>query len=273
MPQIDAVRIAALLTESFGLQIIASEVEMDGGVWPSIRPATPTEPNGFSVVLGRAPRLATALFRPDRFAAALVHTMADADKEARADCIGQVQLARETGIRVLMNADDRTLGSDEDILPRRWKNIGIECEKRHMGSGAVTSSDEVRVASACLGIALSLLPLEENQAADEPGLPEGARFTTFVNRYERSAVNRAACLAHHGISCAGCGFRFEDAYGPVASGYIEVHHLTPVSQMGGAYRINPGKDLIPLCANCHAVVHRRTPPLAIDELRTLLGRT
>jgi 5-methylcytosine-specific restriction protein A len=27
------------------------------------------------------------------------------------------------------------------------------------------------------------------------------------------------------------------------------------------------RDLIPLCPNCHAMVHRRRPPLTVEELK------
>ena len=56
----------------------------------------------------------------------------------------------------------------------------------------------------------------------------------------------------------------------VAEGFIEVHHTVPVANMGANYRVNPVQDLVPLCPNCHAVAHRRDPPLAVDEIKGLL---
>ncbi|MGH8258774.1 MAG: hypothetical protein ACREUG_03690, partial [Steroidobacteraceae bacterium] len=41
--------------------------------------------------------------------------------------------------------------------------------------------------------------------------------------------------------------------------------LYPVSEIAGP-------PLIPICPNCHAVVHRRDPPLSPDELRELLRK-
>jgi 5-methylcytosine-specific restriction protein A len=40
--------------------------------------------------------------------------------------------------------------------------------------------------------------------------------------------------------------------------------------MGEDYIVDPEKDLVTICANCHAMVHRRNPPLTIDELKRLL---
>ncbi len=48
---------------------------------------------------------------------------------------------------------------------------------------------------------------------------------------------------------------FEEVYGEKAKDYIEVHHIVPISERGGDYMVNPIKDLIPLCPNCHAMVH------------------
>ena len=56
----------------------------------------------------------------------------------------------------------------------------------------------------------------------------------------------------------------------MADGYIHVHHLRPLSEVGEAHAVDPIKDLRPVCPNCHAVLHRRVPVFSIEELRTLL---
>lgn len=106
--------------------------------------------------------------------------------------------------------------------------------------------------------------------ADEAlGYPEGAVTSVLVNRYERSPINRKLCLEHYGYSCLGCGFNFAERYGEIGKEFIIVHHITPVSQLGPNYVIDPKHDLIPLCGNCHAIVHRTNPPLSLDNLRSL----
>ncbi len=47
-----------------------------------------------------------------------------------------------------------------------------------------------------------------------------------------------------------------DVYGNIGEGYIEVHHLNPISQTEGSHKVDPTTDLVPLCANCHAMIHR-----------------
>ncbi|WP_069353648.1 HNH endonuclease [Burkholderia cenocepacia] len=107
-------------------------------------------------------------------------------------------------------------------------------------------------------------------AAVPPTILEGAMKRVTVNAYERNPVARKACLAFHGYRCAACGFDFEAVYGDIGRGYIHVHHLRPLSSVGASYVIDPIKDLIPLCANCHAMIHRSDPPLAVDVLATRL---
>lgn len=103
------------------------------------------------------------------------------------------------------------------------------------------------------------------------GFQEGAKFTVTVNAYERSTEARKACLEHYGLSCKACDVNFGYVYGALGEGYIHVHHIKPIHQCGGEYILDPIKDLIPVCANCHAMLHRRSEPLTVAELRAILG--
>jgi 5-methylcytosine-specific restriction protein A len=106
-----------------------------------------------------------------------------------------------------------------------------------------------------------------------PGtLPQDALARVCVNRYERNPHARRICLAHHGTSCAVCGFSFEAAYGPEGAGFIHVHHLVPAAQLGPGYELDPVGDLVPLCPNCHAMAHRRRIPYTVAELRAMRSR-
>jgi predicted HNH restriction endonuclease len=110
-----------------------------------------------------------------------------------------------------------------------------------------------------------------NQPAEEQGMPEGTLTKILVNKYERNPKNRAICISYYGSICVGCKFSFGDFYGEFAKDYIHVHHLTPVSALGNDYVINPIKDLVPLCPNCHNAVHIENPPLSIAELQKRIG--
>jgi len=96
---------------------------------------------------------------------------------------------------------------------------------------------------------------------------EGARFAVTINAYERNPKARAACIAHHGYTCAVCGFDFVRGYGGLGEGFIHVHHVIPIGKIGKEYKIDPITDLIPVCPNCHAMIHRVEPPLTVEQLR------
>lgn len=101
-------------------------------------------------------------------------------------------------------------------------------------------------------------------------LAEGAVCRVSVNAYERNPEARRQCIEQYGARCCICGFSFSETYGEVADGYIHVHHLRPLSEIGKEYLVNPVEDLRPVCPNCHAVLHRRIPPYSIEEVRAFL---
>ena len=102
---------------------------------------------------------------------------------------------------------------------------------------------------------------------------EGCVIERCVRQYERSTQNRAACIELQGARCKVCDLDFGEKYGAeLGGGFIHVHHIQPVSYMNGSYVLDPASDLIPVCPNCHAMLHKRNPPLSTDELLALLHR-
>ena len=123
---------------------------------------------------------------------------------------------------------------------------------------------------------VSLAPTVEVGSLWPDDLPEGKAYfeglaqQVVINRYERSTDARAACIAHYGCVCQVCSVDFSKRYGPLGEGFIHVHHVVPVSSVGNEYRVDPVADLVPVCPNCHAMLHRSEPPLAVERLRALL---
>jgi predicted HNH restriction endonuclease len=99
---------------------------------------------------------------------------------------------------------------------------------------------------------------------------EGSGEQILVNRFERSLEARNACIAHHGSTCQVCELDFSEKYGELGAGFIHVHHRVPIASVGTAYCVDPVNDLVPVCPNCHSMLHRREPPLEIEELRALV---
>ena len=109
-----------------------------------------------------------------------------------------------------------------------------------------------------------------DEVPDVPELWEGIKKSVVVNRIERNRNAREMCISHHGTRCAVCGFDFGEVYGDIGKGYIHVHHVVPLSNINSEYRVDPLADLVPVCPNCHAMLHRKEPPYTVDELRHIL---
>ena len=108
---------------------------------------------------------------------------------------------------------------------------------------------------------------EDNDTYEKKVRSEGERIEKRSFEYRRDPQARKECLAEFGYACKVCGFDFEKEYGELGKEYIEVHHLIPLSEGEGEKRpVEPKKDLIPVCPNCHAMLHRRTL-VTPDDLR------
>lgn len=117
-------------------------------------------------------------------------------------------------------------------------------------------------------LALTIFP---DELPSDTSYLEGLARTVLVNAYERSDSARNACIDHHRPVCRVCHLNFEEKYGEIGRGYIHVHHILPIASIGRQYKVDPINDLVPVCPNCHAMLHRRNPPLSIEELRKMLN--
>jgi HNH endonuclease len=99
---------------------------------------------------------------------------------------------------------------------------------------------------------------------------EGAVKRINTRAFVRDPRLRRRCIAHYGTMCAVCRFNFEKTYGPVAAGFIHVHHVRALSKRGGRHKLDPVKELRPVCPNCHAVLHL-DPSLSISRLKTIMS--
>lgn len=103
-------------------------------------------------------------------------------------------------------------------------------------------------------------------------LYEGIKKTVIVNKYERNPTARKECIEKHGKICKVCGFDFEKMYGELGQDFIHIHHVVPISEIGKSYKIDSDKDLVPVCPNCHAMLHRgkHGKVLSVEELREII---
>lgn len=140
--------------------------------------------------------------------------------------------------------------------------------------------DSVACLNHVLSLAASQTPTHEDvvdsdldSLREEEEYFEGSKKKRFTNYYERDPKLRAAAVQYHGVACKVCGFDFGEVYGERGRGYVEVHHLRPVSTLEGKTKVDPKKDMTVLCSNCHRMVHRRKGyVLAPEELKRLLEK-
>ncbi len=101
---------------------------------------------------------------------------------------------------------------------------------------------------------------------------EGAKKQVTVNAYERDARARNECLKAHGYTCKICGFSFGKKYGKKFQYKIHVHHIKPLSEIQENYEVDPVKDLVPVCPNCHMILHSKGSgeTYTIDEVKDML---
>jgi HNH endonuclease len=104
--------------------------------------------------------------------------------------------------------------------------------------------------------------------------PEGKKQQTIHYRRERSAklvkhVKSEFKRKHGRLYCEACEFDFERTYGQVGVDFIEAHHVIPVSELQPGSKTRPS-DMALVCSNCHRMLHKKRPWMAIGELRALL---
>ena len=102
---------------------------------------------------------------------------------------------------------------------------------------------------------------------------EGKSKEVTQTRYERNPQARKTCLRYHGYSCQICEFNFENKFGEIGKGFIHVHHINAIAGIGKEYEIDPKNDLIPVCPNCHAMIHSKRPAFTIDEIKAKIKTT
>lgn len=106
-------------------------------------------------------------------------------------------------------------------------------------------------------------------SAAEISATEGRRYIVEMERIVRSSALAQAAKEEAGYACEVCFFEYPSKYGELGQHYIECHHINPVSERDGEGEITKLDELAVLCADCHRMIHRKTPCLTIMELREI----
>lgn len=174
------------------------------------------------------------------------------------------------GLRATLAANERILGSEKAVQVERWLDVetvlpSLEVLGRDPGSGWVLIAEDQEMDQAAIEEAMdhflyAVIPdfesgLFAEELFEDAELREGACVSVLLDRFERNPAARARCLEERGRRCLICGFDFGEFYGEACEGMIEVHHIEPLSSIRKDHAVDPAKDLIPVCPNCHWVLH------------------
>ncbi len=276
--KIDQERLLNLLYSSTGLHFsIRFETE-----WRfSLIPTDVVEVNAFKVNVAIGWKRIELLFVAGSLAGELLEEMRNADESGRLIFNSILDDCSNQGASVHIKVNDLNYHtSSAEYWNIRWARFefGLKCKSLLFDTktGEIVVEDIYAWIVRFIALVVAILPVEEadgkESEIDQFGFSEGTKQHVWGNRYERDQRNRAAAIAIHGTSCAACGIDFGKFYGPVADGYIHIHHVIPVSKLDATYQLNLKTDLVPLCPNCHAVAHRMDPPLSVSEIKKLLQR-
>jgi 5-methylcytosine-specific restriction protein A len=88
-------------------------------------------------------------------------------------------------------------------------------------------------------------------------------------RIERNAAAARLVKQQLGTRCQACGLDFAERYGRIGQGFIEAHHLRPISSLmeGAAVKYDVATDFAVLCSNCHRMIHRTNDPADLLSFR------
>jgi 5-methylcytosine-specific restriction protein A len=262
-------QISALIMQKLGLRFTT---EVSGGEM-IISPSDHHPNESFSIRFAPGWRSADAYLSPGTFAGTMVRSMGQAGANEKLLFGGYVSALKQAGLQVAMTVNGSAVDAENPSgWTDQWNAFSISLRKTALVFDLNNDAELLPVADLLVtplaAMAVALIGTENVEAIE--GEVEGAAVQYLATRYERSRLNRDACIRLHGTDCAGCGFSFGTFYGVKAEGFIEVHHIESLAT-GGEVRINPATDLIPLCSNCHSFVHRFTPPLPVAELRRIIA--
>ncbi|MCC0567529.1 hypothetical protein M4D57_14425 [Brevibacillus borstelensis] len=124
------------------------------------------------------------------------------------------------------------------------------------------------------------ITLNETQSFNNPGTDyqqeysEGFRSKRETYFFSRNRRLVRAAKERYGYTCCICNFNFEETYGELGAGYIECHHLNPLSERSSEEWTEELKTNIEgirvVCSNCHRIIHSKRPALSIEEVRLSL---
>jgi 5-methylcytosine-specific restriction protein A len=265
----------ATLSNKYGYEIYLEEnLELEK-TEPKVRFRIDSESDTFHLKFSRSWKTTKIEFVPSAFGSRIANYLCSEVLAHKSELENLLQAPPITISHYLLELDNQNFQVVEK-LDQTPHMLRFEIEAMTPESSiehGLLNDTEANLLEIAASVFVTLLPKPSSHYTNPEeviGFPEGATSKVLVNKYERDPRNRSAAIAIHGYLCLACGFDFQDNYGDLGSEFIIVHHVVPVSQIGSNYVIDPSKDLITLCANCHAMIHRQDPPLSLDQLKNIV---
>lgn len=264
------------LSSKLGVELIFEENKSDRTSPYSIRFAGLELNKSFRFVISRSWKTTLIRFQADAFAGDFVKFICEQINVNSLRISSEIESNQQHYSSIIFEIDGKPFFANSKQISEN-STFTFEVEVLTPESSieyGLLNEKEYKLFNFAISLIASVLPIK-NVTFRNPdevlGFPEGAVSKVLVNKYERDPRNRREAIAIHGKSCLACGFNFEEIYGELGGEYIVVHHVVPISQMESDYIVDPANDLVTLCANCHAMVHRKDPPLSIAELRKIIS--
>jgi len=153
-------------------------------------------------------------------------------------------------LKTFISCDPHTKGKGlthaNKLEKRIWKEFSRDIETLN------------KIASAIRSLANSpLIKTLNSPFEEEDACPAGKLLYRFHKKLEASRKMNERKKKRSGVlKCELCGFDFEEKYGPVGKGYIEVHHKIPLHELRPQRKARMA-HLMLICSNCHRIVHRQ----------------
>lgn len=114
-----------------------------------------------------------------------------------------------------------------------------------------------------INILIEDVNITEGQIIEKQGLQKTRKRSLLLRNTAVEAFTKNGI-----IKCEACSFEFNKAYGIIGKGYIEIHHITPICEYENhTIKLEEAiKNVAPLCANCHRVIHIHKPFLSVEEV-------
>lgn len=139
--------------------------------------------------------------------------------------------------------------------------------KEQIKADAIVLTDNVSDLKSSLSSSLNTTVADETLKSVAP-INEQEPVRTISEMTKQA--KKEACIDYYGAVCDLCGFDFGYTYGDAFEKMIEVHNVKVDSEEEIFEDTDPIQDLIPICHNCHHVIHSKRPAYTIEEMRKMI---